>query len=120
MLRAISILLLLLMPLQAIHAAAVSYCQHERSAVTAHVGHHAHKHRQSGPSASVSDQSSDTQPLTGDLDCLSCHGSFGVAEVVLPCSIAQPRVSQRPADVTSTIPEPPPALLERPKWLGLV
>ncbi|MGH6648773.1 DUF2946 family protein [Aquabacterium sp.] len=42
--RWIALFLLMLLPLQAIWAAAEPYCQHEHGAAAHHVGHHVHDH----------------------------------------------------------------------------
>ena len=67
--RIIFIFLLLLLPSQAVWAAASTYCQHERGAAAKHFGHHVHQHQ----------LQADDSPATGkapgslDLDCSACH-----------------------------------------------
>jgi len=68
--RALAILLLLLLPLQAAFAAAAGYCDHAReSSQAGHFGHHPHQH----------DVSLDQGGSTGsdiDPDCGFCHLSL--------------------------------------------
>jgi hypothetical protein len=53
--RLITIVLLVLLPLQAIWAASAPYCQHEHGQAAKHLGHHAHEHHQDDAQASQHD-----------------------------------------------------------------
>ena len=62
--RLLLILLLIMMPLQAVWAAGAPYCGHDET--TVHPGHHMHKH---APSASQDDDA----PAVQCDDCDACH-----------------------------------------------
>lgn len=73
--RWLSLLLLIMLPLQANWAALAAYCQHEQDRQTAHWGHHVHQHSEPTLSAaSASAQSSGVH-----LDCDGC-----LATLLLP------------------------------------
>ena len=87
--RALAILLLLLLPLQAAFAAAAGYCDHAReSSQAGHFGHHPHQH----------DVSLDQGGSTGsdsDPDCGFCHLSllkamYGADRDAQPVTAASP------------------------------
>lgn len=115
--RWLTVLLLVLLPLQSVWAAAGIYCQHESGADANHFGHHDHQHQADADAAHSHDG---TQPDGADLDCGVCHlgGSaavlttFHLPEVI----VAAPADSvDRPHRLTA----PPPTRHERPKWAGL-
>ncbi len=76
--RWLTVLLLVLLPLQFVWAAAAPYCQHEESAEARHIGHHEHEH-QSAADAQKATKSSDSlddkafAKWTVDDDCAYCH-----------------------------------------------
>lgn len=80
--RALTVFLLLILPLQLSWAVAAAYCQHEGTTqITGHVGHHEHQHAQVEGDATdnVAKQSSPEQndskdkPQCVDDDCAYCH-----------------------------------------------
>lgn len=72
--RWISILFLVLLPLQFGWAAASAYCQHETGAAARHFGHHEHQHRAAW-GVDESDKSSGQQAGVVHADCAGCHAS---------------------------------------------
>ena len=110
--RWLSILFLLVLPLQFSWAAASAYCQHETGAAASHLGHHAHPHQ--ADSASTADgEGSGVAP-----DCSFCHA--------LGCmTVPSADVGVVPASIVAVLPDGElrtwlPAGLasepERPKW----
>lgn len=81
--RWILLLLLVLMPHQAVWSSTAPYCGHESQGSVAHFGHHQHSHR------AVAVESEVPPPAFVDLDCATCHFSkfTPIAELVV---IAQP------------------------------
>ncbi len=74
--RLLTILLLVLIPLQVTWAAVGVYCQHESDMVTQHIGHHTHEHKSD---SSSTDKSDSTSKSVFDNDCGTCHaGCFAV------------------------------------------
>ena len=79
--RAVTLFLLLVLPLQLSWAVAAVYCQHEAVAqVSGHVGHHEHQHAQGDEaSGDVAKQSApeptdaSDKPQCVDDDCAYCH-----------------------------------------------
>lgn len=113
--RLLFVLLMLILPLQAVWAAASAYCQHEQGTATQHFGHHAHQHQ----AADKSD--SGNIPASGfHGDCAFCHlGAVGVATSSLdvpPCAPASLAVSLENNLLLSIFLEGP----ERPKWASAV
>lgn len=115
--RLLFALLMLILPLQAVWAAAGFYCQHERGTATAtqHFGHHAHQHQ------AADKNDSGNIPASGfDGDCAFCHlGCVGVvtSSLDVPSSApASPAVSPVTPFRLSTFLEGP----ERPKWASAV
>lgn len=106
------ILLLLILPLQAVWAAAGAYCQHEQSAAAKHLGHHPHQHQ---VMADGNDGSG--KPSAGaHADCSTCHLSCPAAAIV-PQSfpIIAPALmvaAAPPGSLPSSFLDRP----ERPKW----
>ena len=125
--RLITIVLLVLLPLQFSWAAVATYCGHEEPASAAHFGHHEHQHHanvgeHAEPVADLdttADAKGDKAPGALDLDCDHCH---------VYCSVMLTLPSGLPGALSST---PPSATLddaggahaptrpERPQWLPL-
>ena len=88
--RLFLILLLCLLPMQIVWASVSSYCQHEQTAGTAHVGHHDHEHTPSGLDAD------DGPGASLDTDCDYCHHacsnviSASIRANCTPCRAAPP------------------------------
>ena len=109
------VLLMLILPLQAVWAAASAYCQHEQGAATQHLGHHPHPHQNADK-----DKSGGGPQASFHADCAFCHlGGVGVVTSSLdtPSSAsASPAVSPEISFLPSIFLEGP----ERPKWASAV
>jgi len=119
--RLLTILLLLVLPLQFSWAAAAAYCQHGgASDRQAHMGHHEHRH--------VADSAPDADPQAHagmadagqqqgvDDDCAFCHFGCGKTVGTTPVQFA---AVGRPAfapDVAAPPASPRPSRIERPNW----
>lgn len=111
--RWFAIFLLVLLPLQALWAAAAPYCAHEESPASMHIGHHTHEHQ--GPEQ---DLSGSDGPGAIHTDCHVCHGVGGaVAAPVLACGPGESRATL-PASGKS-LPKPPVFPPDRPNWARL-
>lgn len=113
--RWLTLLLLVMLPLQFSWSVAAAYCQHESSPEVRHVGHHEHEH-QAAPDEADKAASQDVSKLTGDNDCGYCHLSAARPLQVLALDIPTltgPVVMDGPAHV---LPTRDPDRLERPKW----
>ncbi len=108
--RWLSILLLIVLPLQFSWAVAATYCQHEAD-VNQHFGHHGHKHHADGKKEAVKASLS-----VVDNDCAVCHAGCIAAlttsdslipeiSVVADCIRISPFRSSQPND-----------LPDRPNW----
>ncbi|MET0348992.1 MAG: cation efflux protein, CzcI family [Rhizobacter sp.] len=114
--RLLTILLLLVLPLQFSWAAAAAYCQHERAADAAgHVGHHEHRHVEASPQTPEKKSTTETSVCLDD-DCAFCHLGCGktVGSTVSLLDVA--------GDTTFTsrhtppVGTPLPSRIERPNW----
>ena len=118
--RLLSILLLVLLPLQFSWAAVASYCEHEAGPDAAHVGHHAHQHDDAhSGEPGLDDNGGEPSVKAIDLDCAQCHGQCAA----LPLAAAWTAVeaaAERFADIANAPsdgqPSPRP---ERPQWRRL-
>ena len=112
--RWLSILLLVVMPLQLNWAAVAAYCAHESAPKATHFGHHEHDHDQHVSAAASPDASS---PGVG-IDISDCHFHCpGVAAlpmvIVMPAVVAVgPRSAWRAGAVSAPVLAPP----DRPQW----
>jgi hypothetical protein len=122
--RWLSILLLVLLPLQLSWAAAAPYCQHEKSPVALqHFGHHEHEHEDAGGAAAgdsvavdASQDGGDTKLLTVDHDCAYCQmGSAQAVSATIP-AVAVPIGRAFAAAPAVTKQSFICARLERPNW----
>lgn len=72
----VTLLFLLLLPLQWTTAAVAAYCQHEQDGqARQHIGHHAHEHQAAADQAR-SDSGNADFDVGFDSDCPSCHAHF--------------------------------------------
>ena len=115
--RFLTVLLLLVLPLQLSWAAAAGYCQHGGATeVAGHLGHHVHQHVAADDAAQ--DPGDDKAPCVDD-DCAYCHlGSLKTvgAHAVVPDVTARSAFDSPPDPrVSSHI----PAGLDRPNWRAL-
>lgn len=117
--RWLAILLLTLLPIQFSWAAVASYCGHEATGKTQHVGHHEHQHH-ADAGANTSKSADGQKAADGvDLDCGHCHGTC--AAMLHPQEAVLALVStSRPAALADALerahaPTPP----ERPQWVSL-
>ncbi len=116
--RWLTILLLVLLPLQFSWAAAAAYCQHERPGHARHVGHHEHAHGGAEASQQAAGDQAKTAggKLTVDNDCGACHfsaaKSLAMESVPLPRPGAQVLSGLADQAFSSRAPDHP----ERPNW----
>lgn len=121
--RWLTILLLLVLPVQFAWSAAAAYCQHEQVPAKAHIGHHAHEHEAGGDTGSkasgqhLGDKSaSKSLKLLGDNDCGYCQ--LSLAKPLMPVAL---QLDGNAAFMRDTTPSPAfrsrgPDRLERPNW----
>lgn len=109
--RYLSILLLVLMPLQSVWAVVATYDGHELHTQDQHFGHHDGQH---GGTATA--ESGDGSSVTGEADANHCHGHFAAAIMTVSAIPVSPtsRLTTRRTriDWGSTLLSPP----ERPQW----
>lgn len=114
--RWLTILLLVLLPLQLSWAAGSVYCLHETGSAIQHFGHHKHQHQ---ADTKDTDGSSPTANGSIDADCGICHA--GCASAIFE-SLSLPTVSMS-SDVYSghqfRLSSHLPSLPERPNWADL-
>lgn len=116
--RWLSILLLVLLPLQFTWAAAAGYCQHETAANAWHVGHHEHQHQDSADNGTVKVKSSESVPgiKLADSDCNVCHLS---SVQPVPMAFQTPEALQGleyQVHLAGLFSTRGPDLLDRPNW----
>jgi len=117
--RLLSILLILILPLQFCYAVAASYCQHEDGQSASHFGHHVHVH-EDGDQTSGSTKSKPKTKLFADNDCVSCHlakPELLSKQVKIPTFM---RESAAPSGGTLLYSSADPNRIERPNWLKLL
>jgi hypothetical protein len=110
----LSVLLLVLLPLQFSWAAMASYCAHEVGSQPMHAAHHDHAHHADPHSTDAGAADNALDP-----DCGHCHGHctgalFAVTAVAGGCNATCPQAQLGPAALTG-LPAPP----ERPQWRPL-
>ena len=119
--RWLTILLLVMLPLQFSWAAAAAYCEHETSASARHVGHHEHEHQAgvddtpAGASAEKASNAKGGEPAA-DNDCGYCHLSAAKPLQVQPLEV--PAVAGLAAHAAPVHPLQTrgPDRRERPNW----
>lgn len=117
--RWLAIILFAFLPFQLSWAAVASYCEHETTTESSHLGHHEHQHN--ADLTEGADEGADGQKAPGsvDLDCGHCHGSC--AAMPLPAAAVLPLLNtSRLAPLAAVFerayaPTPP----DRPQWLSL-
>lgn len=120
--RFVALLLLVLLPLQAVWAAAAPYCQHEGGAASQHIGHHQPEHQHAtgfdAPDGhgAPGDQGSDANSTHSD--CHVCHSGTVLAHEVRLVRAMSASMLPVPA-LTQGLPKPPTERPERPKWAAL-
>jgi cytochrome c553 len=113
--RWISILFLVLLPLQFGWAAASAYCQHETGAAARHFGHHEHQHR-ADSGVDESNKSSGQQAGVIHADCASCHGA-SAAVILEPLRLsAASFLPMAPPPHSGSVVSAPLSEPERPNW----
>jgi len=122
--RIVALLLLVLLPLQAIWAAAAPYCQHEDEVASHHIGHHLPEHPHAAPTASDAADGPDAHGSPDDLadeagsthgHCHVCHGGTVLAHEVRLVQVLATSAPPVPA-LPQGLPAPPGARPERPQW----
>lgn len=123
--RFVALLLLVLLPLQAVWAAAAPYCQHESDATSPHIGHHQpeHAHATAADAADAANAADALPAQGGDApnphsDCHTCHGGSVLAHEVSPVQVMSATAPPVPA-LAQGLPAPPTERPERPKWPAL-
>ena len=111
--RWFAILLLVLLPLQALWAAAAPYCEHEESPASMHIGHHTHEHQ--GPDQ---DLSGPDGLGASHADCHVCHGAGGAVAAPLVASAQGGGHATLPG-LGMSLPTPPVFPPDRPNWARL-
>lgn len=111
--RWLSILMLVLLPLQFSWAAVASYCEHERGAEAVHVGHHAHEH------AASADAGENGKPAGFDVDCGHCHGQLAVPALRLTAPALAGSAGPLVPTAADAVRAPPSPRPERPQWAHL-
>lgn len=121
--RLVALLLLVLLPLQAIWAAAAPYCQHEAEAASHHIGHHQPEHAHApavdatGSHGTPGDQDGNAASGT-HTDCHTCHGGTVLAHEVRPLQVMLTATQPVPTAVHG-LPAPPTERPDRPSWPAL-
>lgn len=119
--RWLTLLLLVVLPLQLTWAAAAAYCQHEASDGIGHVGHHVHEHPAApdgadGDAKSQKQAAQDAKPCS-DNDCGFCQlgaaKPLGAQAVIVT---ARAVMARPPATPVQPLPTRDPDRLERPNW----
>lgn len=121
--RLVALFLLVLLPLQAVWAAAAPYCQHEGDVAASHIGHHQPEHGQHAAHAQHTDAAkgdAGDEGLGGDAhsDCHVCHGGTVLTHVVQTLQWANTPSLLAPEPARGQ-PAPPGERPERPKWPAL-
>lgn len=81
--RFVSVVLMLVLLLQASWSAAAAVCQHEPVAAESHFGHHVH------PDAQVpAETGNGNGPQVPHLDCVGCHGGMCAVLLGWPAALA--------------------------------
>lgn len=111
--RFLSVVLMLVLMLQAFWSAAAQVCRHEPVTAQAHFGHHvhldAHKHADLGAHGAEPAQA-DGAPQLPHLDCVGCHGGLCAALTACPAalplaSLAQGHATPYQRSITHGLPE---------------
>lgn len=112
--RWLAIFLLVLLPLQAVWAAAAPYCEHEENPTAMHVGHHIHEHQAS----QADDQEPSSTGLADHADCHICHGVAAAVPALAGAAAVADHGDAAPAWLQA-LPRPPVFPPDRPNWSRL-
>jgi hypothetical protein len=123
--RALTVFLLLILPLQLSWAAAAGYCQHEeRANVVGHMGHHEHQHSKGDDKdaheltkkAGAEKKDSGEKPQCVDDDCAYCHlaslKTVGLPAIVLEIAAESSFTSHLLPSIGSSL----SGRIDRPNW----
>ena len=128
--RLVALLLLVLLPLQAVWAAAAPYCQHEGDAASRHIGHHQPEHAHTSVGNATDAIQDDAHGAPGEpdtpgegaasahSDCHVCHGGSVLTHEVRLVQAMSASAPPVPA-LAQGLPAPPTERPERPKWSAL-
>ena len=114
--RWLSLLLLVLLPLQFTWAAAAVYCQHEAAPAARHVGHHEHEHEDAVQAKKDTRDAVKLAKFTSDNDCGSCHLTALKPLQAEPLAVPALNGRQAPAGTVHPLQTREPDRLERPNW----
>lgn len=117
--RWLSILLLVLLPLQFGWTAVAAYCEHETRTESQHLGHHEHPEPGHENSWEAHLASPDAPSGGFHFDCGHCHGQIAVLHLLvadLPADLSGGSFVAAPSDASRAPPSPRP---ERPQWARL-
>jgi hypothetical protein len=111
--RWIAILLLMLLPVQAIWAAAEPYCQHEHGVAAHHLGHHEHEHH-GDDHGDGQDSSKKASPMADhDHHCCASLSLLPPSSLAMPGTLSSAKLVAAPlaryADARAS-------RIERPQW----
>jgi len=108
--RWLSLLLLFVVPLLSSWSAVAAYCEHAPDSQVRHFGHHPHQH--------ADDEASDTAAVSLDVECDHCHTPG--ATLAFFYGTTSRADNGRPAShLDAPLRLRPPALPDRPNWVGL-
>jgi len=117
MARLLSLLIMLLLPLQFTWAAVGKYCQHESSPAAYHFGHHAHVHK---AESNKSESGKADVKTSIDSDCGFCHSGAPVAAIAqVPMVAGLPVADGFAPYISGPPPLAPVRTPDRPQWLRL-
>lgn len=109
----LSILLLIVVPLQFTWAASSVYCLHEVGVAAQHPGHHGHQHvKQAGELVQVDNPKS----IAIDLDCGNCHTGWSIGLASLSAPELLLSVSGVESSPEHALVSPPLKTPDRPQW----
>lgn len=118
--RWVVLLVVLVLPFQAVWASASAYCQHETSSSEArHFGHHAHLHQ---AQTDRSDSSTAEAKFAVDSDCTVCHatGAACLLPTVSNELSAHRALLRRVQPFSQAAPDSVPSRApDRPQWVRL-
>lgn len=119
--RWLTLVLLVLLPIQFTWAAAAPYCQHEKAADSFHLGHHVHEHLPSPAEAAQGDDARDVGSaqdgvLAADNDCGYCHLSVAKPMPVPGLAFANASACATDSMPLASFRTRDPDRHERPNW----
>ena len=119
--RWLTLVLLVLLPIQFTWAAAAPYCQHEQAVDSFHPGHHAHEHLPSTAGALQGDEAQDPGGaqdgmLTVDNDCGYCQLSVAKTMPIPRVDFASLGACAADTMLSASFKSREPDRHERPNW----